>query len=72
MDYNINPINTPDVSCEECGNILFEKVTILKKVSKLLIGATKDEIVPIETYMCKSCGHINKDFNFKEKKDDNK
>ena len=41
----------------------FEKVTIIKKISKLLTGSTEDQLVPMETYSCDRCGHINKDFD---------
>jgi hypothetical protein len=38
-------------------------VTIIKKVSKLLTGSPTDEMVPMETYVCTECSHINKDFD---------
>jgi len=38
-------------------------VTIIKKISKLLTGSMEDQIVPMETYVCKSCGHMNKEFD---------
>lgn len=68
MDLNndkirINPLDMPNIQCEECGNIFFNKVTIIKKVSKLLTGSPMDEIVPMETYVCNKCSHINKDFD---------
>jgi len=53
----------PNVECEECKNIFFEKVTVIKKISKLLVGAPDDQLVPMETYACKQCGHINEDFD---------
>lgn len=59
----INPLELPNIKCEECENIFFEKVTIIKKVSKLLTGSPQDELVPMETYRCIECKHINKDFN---------
>ena len=34
---------------------------MLKKVSRLLTGAANDTIVPFPTYMCNSCGYVNKD-----------
>ena len=56
MDFNndkvrINPLELPNVKCEECENLFFEKVTIIKKVSKLLTGSPTDELVPMETYV---------------------
>jgi len=71
MDFNndsqirINPLDMPNIECENCGNIFFDKVTIIKKVSKLLTGSATDEMVPMETYVCTECSHINKDFDIR-------
>lgn len=59
----INPLELPNIECENCANIFFDKVTIIKKVSKLLTGSPTDEMVPMETYVCTECAHINKDFD---------
>jgi len=59
----INPLELPNIECENCGNIFFDKVTIIKKVSKLLTGSPTDEMIPMETYVCTECAHINKDFD---------
>jgi C4-type Zn-finger protein len=34
---------------------------MLKKVSRLLTGAADNTLVPFPTYMCNSCGYVNKD-----------
>ena len=59
----VNPLDLPNIKCEKCENIFYDKVTIIKKVSKLLTGAVADELIPMETYVCTECAHINKDFN---------
>lgn len=59
----VNVMEAPNVKCEKCENIFFDKVTIIKKISKLLTGSPEDQLVPMETYVCKSCGHINEEFN---------
>ena len=59
----VNVMESPNVKCEECEDIFFEKVTIIKKISKLLTGSMEDQIVPMETYVCKSCGHMNKEID---------
>ena len=58
----INVADQPNVKCEECENIYFNKVTIIKKISKLMVGTTEDQLVPMETYICTECGHINEEF----------
>lgn len=52
----------PTISCEQCGNLYFKEVVLIKKVSKLLTGSNEDTLVPFPTYMCEHCGHVNEDF----------
>ena len=59
----VNPLELPNIKCEKCDNIFYDKVTVIKKVSKLLTGSPKDELIPMETYICTECSHINSDFN---------
>lgn len=53
----------PTVECENCKSKYFKEVVLLKKVSKILTGSSDDTMVPFPTYMCNSCGHVNKDFD---------
>jgi uncharacterized Zn finger protein len=50
------------VECEKCKSIYFKEIVLIKKVPKLLTGSSEDTLVPFPTYMCDSCGHVNKDF----------
>jgi len=59
----VNVMDSPNVKCEECENIFFEKVTIIKKISNLLTGSPEDQLVPMETYVCAKCGHMNEEFD---------
>jgi predicted nucleic acid-binding Zn ribbon protein len=59
----VNVMDSPNVECEKCQNIFFEKVTIIKKISKLLTGSPEDQLVPMETYVCAKCGYMNKEFD---------
>ena len=58
----INVADQPNVECEECKSIYFDKITVIKKISKLLVGTPEDQLVPMETYKCAECGHVNEDF----------
>lgn len=62
QQIQVNIKDAQDVKCEECENIFFDKVTIIKKISKLLVGTSEDQLVPMETYKCSECGHINEEF----------
>lgn len=57
----INLKEQPTIVCESCGSEYFKEVTMLKKVSRILTGAADDTLVPFPTYMCNSCGYVNKD-----------
>ncbi len=59
----VNVMDSPNIKCEKCENIFFEKVTIIKKISKLLTGSPDDQLVPMETYVCRECGHMNEEFD---------
>jgi hypothetical protein len=59
---NIDLKKQPTVTCEKCDSMYFKEVTLLKRVSKLLLGTPNDTMVPFPTYMCNDCGHVNDDF----------
>lgn len=44
-----------DIACE-CGSVVFMPGYRFKKFSKLLTGAPKDSMIPIELYLCTQCG----------------
>jgi predicted nucleic-acid-binding Zn-ribbon protein len=52
--------------CEECGSQAFQEALMLRKVSKFLTGDAQDGIIPIATFACVKCGHVNKEFYPKE------
>jgi len=54
--------NSTEVQCEECQNSSFQEVLKIRKISKLLTGAPKDSYMPIPTFQCSKCGHINTEF----------
>lgn len=56
--------NAQDIKCERpgCGNYTFQEVVLMKKVSALLSPNGKAGIVPIPTFACNVCGHVNAQF----------
>ena len=49
------------IKCEHCGNYLFIKSTVLKRLSALVSPTGEEAIIPIEIYSCGNCGHVPKD-----------
>jgi uncharacterized Zn finger protein len=58
----IDPKNTTAIKCEECENETFQEAVFIRKASRLLTGQPQDTIIPIPTFQCTKCGHINKEF----------
>ena len=52
-NFNLN--DARDMDCE-CGGKIFLPGYRFKKISRLLTGAPQDSIMPIELYVCASCG----------------
>jgi hypothetical protein len=57
---------TLPITCEACESLAFQEAIMLRKVSKFLTGDVQDGVLPIQTFVCAKCGHINKDFYPKE------
>lgn len=52
-NFNLN--DARDMDCE-CGGKIFLPGYRFKKISRLLTGGPKDSVMPIELYVCASCG----------------
>jgi len=50
------------LTCEKCNGETFSEAFFMFKVSKLLTGDAQDSLVPVPTFKCTSCGHINEEF----------
>ena len=59
---NIKPEDLKDIVCENCGCKYFRQVNAFKRVSALISSSGKEQIVPLPTFRCDDCGHINEEF----------
>lgn len=75
MDQNKARINLAEhgkaINCEECGNDTFTDITYLFRISKIITGAQQDTLVPMPSFKCSRCGHVNEEFQPKKKDDQN-
>jgi len=62
VQLNISLDKTTSLLCEACGSTVFQEGVILRKASKFLTGTTQDGIIPIPTFYCVKCGHVNEEF----------
>jgi len=58
IDYN----DTQEIICEQCGNNRFVEVLFMRKISALLSPNGEASLLPIPTFECSKCGHVNKEF----------
>ena len=56
---------TTAFECEECQSDIFKEVLFLRKASKFITKSVNDSIVPIPTFACAKCNHVNKEFKIK-------
>jgi hypothetical protein len=71
---NIRFDQTTGVVCENCGSNIFSEAMYLRKVSKFLIASSsdKDQVIPVPTFYCVNCNHVNKEFTPFGIEDENK
>jgi hypothetical protein len=65
---NLNLNDARDMACE-CGGKTYMPGYRFKKISRLLTGAAKDSIMPIEIYLCTQCGKTMQELLPEELKD---
>ena len=63
---SIDMDKTTPYKCDECESEFFDEVICIRRVSRLLSGSGDDTLVPMKTYRCAECKHINKDFKPKK------
>ena len=51
-----------NLSCEKCGCELMKQVMVIKVISRLATGDSRDTFVPVPVFACNSCNHVNKLF----------
>jgi hypothetical protein len=60
--------NSSPITCEACGNDTFVEANYLRRVSKLLTGSPEDMVMPVPTFLCAKCQHVNENFQLPEAK----
>ena len=49
---------TEAIACKKCGGEIFVQGFGFRKISKLLTGKPKDEVLPVELFLCGDCGEV--------------
>lgn len=54
---NMDMSKSKEMKCK-CGDQVFMQATIFRKIPKLISNTPNDAVIPIEVYLCASCGTI--------------
>ena len=57
---NLDLSKSIEVKCQnpECGDVVFHSATIFRRIPKVVVGTSKDPLIPIEVFCCASCGEL--------------
>lgn len=62
--------NAKNLACEKCNTQVLKQVFVIKVISGLITGQSKDTLVPVPLFACNSCGHVNSMFTKELNMDD--
>ena len=57
---NVDFDQTVGLECDECKNETFKQVFYIRKLSALLSPTGEESLIPVPTFACVKCGHVNK------------
>lgn len=60
-NLNISLDKTTEITCLDCGNNTFIEGTMLRKVSRFLVGSSQDGLLPIIVMICSKCHSVLKE-----------
>jgi hypothetical protein len=52
---------TEPITCKKCGGEVFVQGFAFRKISKILTKKPKDEVIPVELFLCGDCGEVLED-----------
>ena len=59
---NVDLTHEKTLQCEICECLGFKQTMMLKKLSALVSPTGQESIIPVASFCCEQCGHINKEF----------
>ena len=57
-DAPLDLTKTESVGCKKCGGEIFIQGFSFRRVPRLLTGKQKDEMLPVELFLCGDCGEV--------------
>ena len=66
QSINLKADDLDDIVCENCEGQIFREACMFKRLSALLSPTGEETMIPIKTFACAECNHINPAFLPKE------
>mgnify|MGYP005994972333 CR=1 FL=1 len=57
-EKKIDITKTEPLECKKCGSEIFIQGFSFRRVSAILTGKPKDELLPVELFLCGDCGEV--------------
>ena len=62
QQIKVNLEAAEDILCDECSNAYFTPAVMVKRLSPLISPTGQEALVPVQTFQCNKCGHVNDKF----------
>tara|TARA_Y100000296_G_C5075470_1_gene207091 strand:- start:367 stop:594 length:228 start_codon:yes stop_codon:yes gene_type:complete len=67
QSIKVDLASADEISCEECKGVYFAPVFVIKRLSALVSPSGEEKMIPLQTFKCSDCGHVNEKFIFNKK-----
>jgi hypothetical protein len=60
-EQEVQPLDltkTEAIACKKCGGEVFVQGFAWRRISKLVTNKPKDEVFPVELFLCGDCGEV--------------
>ena len=60
-EQQVQPLDltkTEAIACKKCGGEVFVQGFAWRRISKLVTNKPKDEVFPVELFLCGDCGEV--------------
>ena len=60
-EQEVQPLDltkTEAIACKKCGGEVFVQGFAWRRISKLVTNKPKDEVFPVELFLCGNCGEV--------------
>ena len=56
---NVDFSQTSELKCDSCEHETFTQVFYIRRLSALLSPSGEESLIPVPTFACAKCGHVN-------------